>query len=73
VQFTTCKAVEDVILNYNKIVIKGKWVEVKKALPKEACQELQLNQDMYNQMLNEYREKSKNGPLNDENNPFGMN
>lgn len=28
---------------------------------------------MYNQMLNEYREKSKNGPLNDENNPFGMN
>lgn len=40
VQFTTCQAVEDVMRNYYNIIINRKWVECKKALPKETCSEL---------------------------------
>ena len=40
VQFTTCQAVEKVMKNYYNIIIHGKWVECKKALPRERCTQL---------------------------------
>ena len=51
VQFTTCKAVEDVIARYSEIYLKGKWIECKKALPKEACKELERNGNLYLGMM----------------------
>lgn len=50
VQFTTCKAVEDVIANYYRIKLKGRWVECKKAIPKEACLELERNKEKYKKL-----------------------
>ncbi len=56
VQFTTCQAVEDVMKGYFNVVINGKWVECKKALPKETCSELLKNQpQQQNAQLEEER------------------
>lgn len=40
VQFSTCAAVQKVMNDYYNIKINGKWVECKKALPKDACSEI---------------------------------
>ena len=37
VTFTEEQAVEEVLKNYNSNLLKGKWIECKKALPKDNC------------------------------------
>ena len=40
VQFMIYSVTGEVMSNYFSVIIQGKWVECKKALPKEACSEL---------------------------------
>ena len=47
VQFSTCSAVDHVMKNYYNIIIDGKWVECKKALPKDTCSEILKSQVKY--------------------------
>jgi RNA recognition motif-containing protein len=37
IQFANCEVVDHIMKSYFNIKIKGKWVDLKKALPKETC------------------------------------
>lgn len=69
VQFTTCQAVEDVMRNYYKIIIEDKWVECKKALPKETCSELlKVNKNGFQEEDEGYFGEREFGDFNNRNN-----
>lgn len=64
VQFTKCQTVEDIVdKRYYEIKINNKWVECKRALPKETCAELSKKNPKFNKNPKQHQNDPNSLPM----------